>query len=406
MSYSDVERLKIKRMLGELKRKRGRGTELISLYIPAGRPIADVMSVLREEYSTATNIKDRTTRHHVLDALTAVMQRLKLFRTTPPNGLVIFAGYVSEDETPGNEKMEVHVIEPPEKLNVWLYRCDSRFWTEILEKMVEVHEVYGLMVVDRSEAAFALLKGPTLQIVKEITSGIPGKHRAGGQSARRFERIRIQLVHEFYKRVGEHANKIFLEVENLRGIVVGGPGPAKNEFLKGDYLHYTLKEKILGVFDIGYSGEEGIYELAERAKEVIRDVQYVKEREAYNQFLYHISRDTGLALYGEEEVRRALTMGAVDTLLISEGYTKKKVKGVCPSCHKEVTLEIKEHDVPKCPFCGAPIKVEEEKLVLEELVEEAKQYNTKIVLFSTNSDVGKSFLKIFGGIAAVLRYKI
>ncbi|RLE90691.1 MAG: peptide chain release factor 1 [Thermoprotei archaeon] len=406
MSYSDVERLKIKRMLGELKRKRGRGTELISLYIPAGRPIADVMSVLREEYSTATNIKDRTTRHHVLDALTAVMQRLKLFRTTPPNGLVIFAGYVSEDETPGNEKMEVHVIEPPEKLNVWLYRCDSRFWTEILEKMVEVHEVYGLMVVDRSEAAFALLKGPTLQIVKEITSGIPGKHRAGGQSARRFERIRIQLVHEFYKRVGEHANKIFLEVENLRGIVVGGPGPAKNEFLKGDYLHYTLKEKILGVFDIGYSGEEGIYELAERAKEVIRDVQYVKEREAYNQFLYHISRDTGLALYGEEEVRRALTMGAVDTLLISEGYTKKKVKGVCPSCHKEVTLEIKEHDVPKCPFCGAPIKVEEEKLVLEELVEEAKQYSTKIVLFSTNSDVGKSFLKIFGGIAAVLRYKI
>ena len=406
MSYSDVERLKIKRMLGELKRKRGRGTELISLYIPAGRPIADVMSVLREEYSTATNIKDRTTRHHVLDALTAVMQRLKLFRTTPPNGLVIFAGYVSEDETPGNEKMEVHVIEPPEKLNVWLYRCDSRFWTEILEKMIEVHEVYGLMVVDRSEAAFALLKGPTLQIVKEITSGIPGKHRAGGQSARRFERIRTQLVHEFYKRVGEHANKIFLEVENLRGIVVGGPGPAKNEFLKGDYLHYTLKEKVLGVFDIGYSGEEGIYELAERAKEVIRDVQYVKEREAYNQFLYHISRDTGLALYGEEEVRRALTMGAVDTLLISEGYTKKKVKGVCPSCHKEVTLEIKEYDIPKCPFCGTPIKVEEEKLVLEELVEEAKQYSTKIVLFSTNSDVGKSFLKIFGGIAAVLRYKI
>jgi len=406
MSYSDVERLKIKRMLGELKRKRGRGTELISLYIPAGRPIADVMSVLREEYSTATNIKDRTTRHHVLDALTAVMQRLKLFRTTPPNGLVIFAGYVSEDETPGNEKMEVHVIEPPEKLNVWLYRCDSRFWTEILEKMIEVHEVYGLMVVDRSEAAFALLKGPTLQIVKEITSGIPGKHRAGGQSARRFERIRTQLVHEFYKRVGEHANKIFLEVENLRGIVVGGPGPAKNEFLKGDYLHYTLKEKVLGVFDIGYSGEEGIYELAERAKEVIRDVQYVKEREAYNQFLYHISRDTGLALYGEEEVRRALAMGAVDTLLISEGYTKKKVKGVCPSCHKEVTLEMKEYDIPKCPFCGAPIKVEEEKLVLEELVEEAKQYSTKIVLFSTNSDVGKSFLKIFGGIAAVLRYKI
>ncbi|MCD6357633.1 MAG: peptide chain release factor 1, partial [Thermoproteales archaeon] len=119
---SELERYKLERFLKELKSKRGRGTELISLYIPAGRPISDVMSVLRSEYSAASNIKDRTTRHHVLDALTAVMQRLKLFRTTPPNGLVIFAGYVARG-APGSEKLEVHVLEPPEKLRIWLYRC-------------------------------------------------------------------------------------------------------------------------------------------------------------------------------------------------------------------------------------------------------------------------------------------
>ena len=112
---SEVERFKLQEFLKELKRKEGRGTELISLYIPAGRPLSEVTDVLRSEYSSASNIKDRTTRHHVLDALTAVMQKLKLFKTTPPNGLVIFAGYVAGD-VPGSEKLEVHVIEPPQKL--------------------------------------------------------------------------------------------------------------------------------------------------------------------------------------------------------------------------------------------------------------------------------------------------
>lgn len=403
--YEDVERYRLKRMLQALKSKRGRGTELISLYIPAGRPISDVMNVLRQEYSTATNIKDRTTRHHVLDALTAVMQRLKLFRTTPPNGLVIFAGYVSGD-APGDEKMEVYVIEPPLRLRTWLYRCDSRFWTEILEDMVEEHEAYGLLVVDRSEAAFAILRGKSLEVVEEITSGVPSKHRAGGQSARRFERIREQKIHEFYKRVGEYATKIFLKEKDLKGIIVGGPGPAKHEFLKGDYLHYELKDRILGVFDIGYSGEEGVYELAKRAGDVMRDVRYVREREALDELLYHVSRDTGLAVYGEDEVRKALSMGAVAKLLVSEGLTKRKVTGRCPSCKRSYELVIKENEIAKCPKCGLMLEVDSEKYIIEELAEQAKAYGAEIVLFSTDSDAGKSFLQIFGGVAAILRFRI
>ena len=403
--YEEIERYRIKRLLETIKSKRGRGTELISLYIPAGRPVSDVMSVLRQEYSTATNIKDRTTRHHVLDALTVVMQRLKLFRTVPPNGLVIFAGYVSGD-APGDERMEVYVIEPPEKLRTWLYRCDSRFWTEILEEMVEVHEAYGLLVIDRSEAALAILRGKSLNIVDEVTSGVPSKHRAGGQSARRFERLREQLVHEFYKRVGEHASRVFLKIPDLRGIIVGGPGPAKHEFLKGDYLHYELKGKVLGVFDLGYSGEEGIYELAKKASEVLKNVQYIREQEALNELLYHISRDTGLAVYGEDEVRKALLMGAVEKLLLSEGLNKKKVRGTCPHCKKEYERYVKEHEVALCPNCSVPLDVKEEKYVLEELAELAKAYGSEVVLFSTSTDAGKSFLKIFGGIAAILRFKI
>lgn len=403
---SDLGRFKLERMIKELKMKRGRGTELISLYIPAGRPIGEVMSVLRQEYSTATNIKDRTTRHHVLEALTAVMQRLKLFRQTPPNGLIIFAGYVAGD-APGDEKMEVHLIEPPQRLRMWLYRCDSRFHTEILEDMIKVEDVYGLIVLDRSEAAFAILRGKNLEIVEEITSGIPGKHRSGGQSARRFERIIEQLAHEFYKRIGEHANRIFLKVPELKGIVIGGPGYSKDEFVEGDYLHYTLKEKIIGVFDVGYSGESGIYELLVRARDLLKDVRYMKEKEVMNKFLYHLSRDTGLAIYGEEEVRRALEMGAVEKLILSEDLSKYRVIFKCMQCgyKGEVTVKSSEESV-KCPKCGGNVEIVEEKLLIDELAEKAKSMGTEVVLVSSSTSEGKELLKTFGGIVGLLRFKV
>lgn len=406
----ELERFKLEKLIEELKKKEGRGTELVTVYIPAGRPIAEVLDTLNQEYATATNIKDRTTRHHVLDALAAIINRLKLFRETPPNGLVVFAGYVAGD-VPGREKMEIHLLEPPQKLRVWLYRCDSRFHTDILEDMIKVRDSYGLIVVERGEAAIAILRGKSLEIVDELTSGIPGKHRAGGQSARRFERVIEQMVHEFYKRIGEHANKVFLPIKDeLRGIIIGGPGPSKQEFAEGDYLHYELKSKIIAILDTGYGGEPGIYELLERAKDVLKDTQLLKEKQAVNEFLYHLSRDTGLAVYGEEEVRSALVAGAVEKLLLSEGVSKVRVKATCPQCNYEfeATLDPSADGryYLQCPKCGSQAQILEEKLLVEDLVNLAENQGTEVVLVSTQSSEGKELLRTFGGIGAILRYRL
>ncbi|PLJ77753.1 peptide chain release factor aRF-1 [Infirmifilum sp. SLHALR2] len=404
----DVERYKLEKLVEELKKKEGRGTELVSLYIPAGRPIADVINTLNYEYATASNIKDRTTRHHVLDALATIINRLKLFRETPPNGLVVFAGYTASD-VPGREKMEVYLLEPPQKLKVWLYRCDSRFYTEILEDMIKVKDVYALILIERDEAAIALLRGKSLEIVDELTAGVPGKHRAGGQSARRFERIIEQLVHEFYKRVGEHANKILLPIKDeLRGIIIGGPGLSKQEFAEGDYLHYELKQKIIGIFDVGYGGAAGVYELVERAKDLLRDVQFMKEREAVNEFLYHLSRDTGLVTYGEDEVREALKANAVEKLLISEGLNKIRIHAVCKACKHEFTVTVQRDAQTsiKCPKCGGEVEVIDEKDLVEELAELAEQGGAEVVIVSMQSSEGKEFVRTFGGIGAILRYRL
>ena len=130
-----VARFKFKRTLEQLAKKEGRGTELISLYVPPDRKIHEVLGQLREELGTAVNIKSRTTRNNVQDGIERTMQRLKLFKEPPPTGLVIFAGAIPQNGA-GSEKMETYTLIPPEPIIVGFYRCDARFHVEPLLALV------------------------------------------------------------------------------------------------------------------------------------------------------------------------------------------------------------------------------------------------------------------------------
>ena len=256
-AFDSVSQFKLKRTLEALSRKEGRGTELVSLYVPPDRQIHEVMANLREEYGTASNIKSRTTRKNVQEAIAKVQERLKLFKAPPKNGLVIFCGAIPQNG-PGSERMETYVLEPPEAIDVYLYRCDAKFITEPLLELTREKEIFGVLVVDINDAVIATLSGRRKEVKKELTSGIGGKTRAGGQSARRYERIREQNINEYFKRLGKHTNEIFGQIKDLKGVIIGGPGPTKYDFAEGDYLNYMLKEKIIGTVDTSYVGERGV----------------------------------------------------------------------------------------------------------------------------------------------------
>jgi len=371
--------------------------------------------MLKQEYGTASNIKSDTTRKNVQDAIVKVMQRLKLFKKVPDTGLVIFCGAIPQNG-PGSERIETYVIVPPEPVHVYLYRCDSRFHTEHLEEFLREREAYGILVMDASSAIYAVLRGRRLEIIREITSGVPGKHRAGGQSARRFERLRDMRLQEYFRRVGQYANEIFLSVPDLKGIILAGPGPTKFDFQKGDYLHYTLKDRILDVIDTAYSDEHGVEEVMEKAPEIMRKIRYVKEKRIIQEFLYHVGHDTGMITYGEKEVRRALEMGAVKTLLLSESVNVTRVTVKCNACGYMEQHTLKGKDISSfetslvgkpCPKCKAPaLSVVEEKDLIEDLAQLAEQQNTEVEIISTETEEGQMLKNSFGGIAAILRFKL
>ena len=414
---SSLELFRLKKTLTRLANKEGSHTELITVYVPPGKQISDALNLLRNEYGTASNIKSNVTRKNVLDAIVKAQQKLKLFKNPGEKGIVIFTGaLLQEGGAPGTERMEAHVIVPPEPIKIFLYRCDSRFHTEHLQEMLREKETYGILLVDASNAAIATLQGKRLQIVRKMHSGVAGKTRAGGQSARRYERLRDMQLNEYFSRVGAHVNDIFLPIDTLKGIILGGPGPTKYDFEKGNYLNYQLKNKMLDIVDTAYVEEQGVKEVVDKAPEIMRKVRYIEEKEVMQKFLYEVGHDTGMITYGEPEVRRLLQSGAVRTVLMSEDLDLVRVTVKCSACGYEEQYTFKGNEVANfeqglggkpCARCKAPsLTVVDKKDAVDDLAELAEISNTEVEIISGETEEGQMLKNAFGGIAAILRFKM
>ncbi len=408
------ELYELKKQLKFLSKIRGRHTELVSVYIPAGYEISKVAAQIKDEQGTATNIKSKGTRKNVLSALERVMQHLRLYKMTPPNGLIIFSGNISEDE--GNPKIELFTLNPPDPISVRIYRCDQQFVLDPLLDMIDDKRVFGLIIVERGEASIGLLRGKKVELLKHMVSRVPGKFRAGGQSSVRFARLREIAADDFKDTVGHHANEIFLAEPNLEGILIGGGGYTKFEFEEGEYLHHELRKKILGTADTAYTELFGLNELVDKSSKILENLDITKEKDIVTRFLKELIKDDSLAAYGEKEVRKYLEAGAVDLLLLSEGLNKNRIKIKCGSCNNITEKTGTDEELFKleqqisgmqCEKCGnLSLNIEEKVDLLEELADLAQEGNSKVEVISTETEEGSQLLKAFGGIAAIIRYRL
>jgi peptide chain release factor subunit 1 len=409
------KRYDFKKTLEKLQSQQGDGTELITLYIPPDKQIFDVTNQLKDEFGQCANIKSKQTRTNVQSAISSILSRLKYYKRPPEKGLAVFCGTVKlyGDRT----DLQCTIIEPPEPLNLYMYRCSSNFELDPLKQMLEEKYVYGLLVLDRREAYWGFLRGNRIEPIGGSTSTVPGKMRKGGQSAARFGRLREIAINEFYTKVGERSSAIFLAekdfFERFKGVLIGGPSPTKEEFEAGGYLHHEIQKKIIGLFDVAYTNEDGLAELVDAAKDALKGMGVVKEKEFMQRFLKELVKDAGLAAYGEESIRKNLEIGAVDTLLLSANLRKSRLRIKCQSCdythERTINVEagktVREIDLGSCPKCTAPIILEEETDIIDELAKLADASSAKVEIISDDFEEGSILFTAFGGIAAILRYR-
>ena len=334
--------VELRAFINILKKFRGYATTLITLYVNSERPMPDVVGLLRSEWSTAANIKDKTTRTHVQDTLERMVNNLKGEAKAPPNGMAIFAGFHMVNQ--GNYEWVYYVVVPPQPINTFKYICDTAFHTELLEDQLHAGVVYGIVVVERGEAVIALLKGGQWEVVKTVEFFVPGKHHAGGQSANRFKRQTEHLAETFYKILAEEVNKIFLQIPTLKGIIVAGPGPTKEDFLEEGGLDYRLKDKVLAIVPACCANEYGVVEAIKNAQEQLKESEYVKAKELMERVMYYAVKKSDYIVYGRDRVLKAIETGLAEVAIVAEELGEETVLEIIMKAEeKGVKIEV----VPK-----------------------------------------------------------
>jgi peptide chain release factor subunit 1 len=414
MAEDDDRRNEFRTTLYTLASEGGPGQDLITLFIPPDKPIAEVTGYLDEEFTRTGTIQDARQRKRVQEALSSILSLLKKYTGLPENGLVFFC---RAGQAEAGTDHPCTVIEPPEPLTLYLYRRSTVFELEPLQQMLDAKNVYGLLVLDLSGAWWGTLRGKEVNPLGSSTSSIPAKQRKGGQSAARFQRLREVAVNEFFTRVGNHASEAFLKehdfYQRFGGVLIGGQGRTKEDFLAGHFLHHEIRQRVIGLLDVTRMDERGLAELAENAHNAISNQDIAGEKGILDQFRQELRKAGGLAASGEESVRKNLAAGAVGTLLLSAGLRKSRRRITCQECghtHERAIplgpgMTVPDILVHTCRVCSAPIIEDEVVDIIEEMTHLADQSGAKTKIIAENFSEGMQFLAGDGGIAAILRFK-
>jgi len=409
---SAIEQWKVRRLIKQLEAAKGAGTSMISLIIPPNDDISRVSKLLTEEYGTASCIKSRVNRLSVLGAITSTQQRLKRYNKTPKNGLIIYCGDIMTDE--GKEKKVTIDFEPFRPISTTMYLCDNKFHCEDLAQLLEDDDRFGFLIMDGNGALYGVVNGNHREILHKFSVELPKKHGRGGQSALRFARLRLEKRHNYVRKVSEIATQVFISdaKPNVKGLIIAGSADFKTELTTSDLWDPRLESVLIRpMLDIAYGGENGFNQAIELSAETLKNVKFVQEKKLITNFLDEVAQDTGKYCFGIKDTMTGLEMGSVETLIIWEAFDVVRI--VIRNPHTDVSTthyltpgELKNEKLYRDAESGVELEVVEHKQFVEWIVENYKNFGTKLEFITDRSQEGNQFCKGFGGVGGLMRYKV
>jgi len=409
-SERNVEMYRLKKLINRLESMRGSGTSMITLIINYKDQINQYMKMLGEEVGKASNIKSRVTRQNVTDALTSTMEKLKLYNKTPINGLVIYCGLVQMED--GGEKMVKMDLSPFKPINTSLYKCDSVFHTEEIRRLLEDNDRFGFIIMDGNGSLYGTVQGNTRTVLLKFSVDLPKKHGRGGQSANRFARIRTERRHNYVRKVAEGATACFITNDrpNVKGLILAGSAEFKNDLQKSDLFDPRLQPTVLKLVDIAYGGENGFNQAIELSGDTLRSVKFIHEKKVIGRFFDEIAKDSNKYVFGLKDTLESMENGCIDVLIIWENleYHRLTLKDNSDNVITEIVHKSKVTNSSKWKndLTGVEYEVLDNTQLTEWFLEFYKKYVTHLEIITDKSSEGAQFVKGFGGVGGILRYKV
>ena len=261
---------------------------------------------------------------------------------------------------------------------------DTSPYIKPLARLVDEYESFGLILLDSQRVKIYAVSSGKVGYQKKKAVDIINKHKKGGMSQARFQRLRKGAINHFLKDISEDVEKLFLKEEVVK-IIIAGPGNAKIRL--NDILPPHIKSKVIDIIDMDFDEAEG--KLISKAKEIALEDEKETSKKNLGRLMDEILKN-GLAVHGLKETMDAVINGQVELLFISKGY---QVKGwICEKC-QIVDSGVKD----KCPYCGSRTS---EVDVIEEIIEFAERTDTTIEFVEDDLRLAK-----LDGVGGLLRFK-
>ena len=249
-----------------------------------------------------------------------------------------------------------------------------------LARLKDDYQDYALLLLDSQEARLFVIRSDILEEKKKLSIDLMNKHKKGGWSQMRYNRLRSGAIKSFLTAVVEDLQGR-LDLGEIKGLVVAGPGEAKGQLV--EMLPIDWKDRLLGVVDISMQTPGG--DLVKLGGQLAREERSVQLHLAER--LKEAVLKGQPSAYGLAEVGRALEEGRVNHLLLSSGFALPQM--ICKKCH------FTHEEGETCPTCGGQMQA----LSLERLYEQAERTGAEVALLEDDE-----FLEAMGGVGALLRY--
>jgi len=271
-------------------------------------------------------------------------------------------------------------VEPPRAMVL-----DTSPFLLPLAKLRDDYMDYGVLLLDSKEARLFCVRSDVPEEMGHLSTDLMNKHKKGGWSQMRFNRLRKGAIKSFLSEVVEDVQDSCSR-HKTRGIVIAGPGDAKLQLI--EMLPAEMGKKVLGTVDLPIDASKR--DLVEVGDEIALEDERARSMKRAEELRAEILKG-GLAVLGIEATRDALSSGRVSVLVLLKDIS---IPGwICERCQ---VLEARKLPPETCPVCGGPTSPVD---VVEELYELAERTGAEVEFVEEDACLASS-----EGVGALLRY--
>jgi len=286
------------------------------------------------------------------------------------------------DRTLNRLRIQGIVCEAPEKLDVTgshhsinvalntpITIVKKRWMRHHIDRLKRAREAAAtpliVTCIDDEEFCVAVMRQYGIDVKAEEKTRLPGKLEA---------EKRMKATQEFFKKTLSSLREAWMSLRSP--IVVIGPGFVKSDFVKYiNSMSLDVASAIIDVKGVNSGGLAGIQEALRSGvfTKALKHVRIAEETKAVEEVLARLGKGMSNVTYGQDEVSRASTFGAIERLLLAD-----------------VTLRE---------------AADEERIGLEELMKEVEERGGEVTIISVEHEAGAKLLSL-GGLAALLRFPV